>query len=1254
LGREMAELFFDKLMGMLGVDTTPQEDQRDPLDTSDPQFGYRDYTPAERAQEVLYGSLDTAGSMLRGVAKAGIEAPRDIYALGSAIGKIQDRSRNRVEGEPVKTIGELFMEAYNEAPSFLPDEEYAERKLYDFTPMSRTYSQDASVYNLPEEFGRIAAPLPLLDYARPSQIARIGKVPRILEDGLLTDEAVGALGRIPAGMSVKPVDDAGAFKNFTEDAVSRLETNPMSREVVVEMPIQDYLKFAREANPEAPENIEKAAGVKGVEKFDDIPFLSIEVKDGVAKVDGHEGRHRAKELLARGETTMPVRIRSSNIRWGQQNKPDSYDYKQDFPTQLVGEEGSVALREGSTMPFPVQRGDYGIVRKEQPTPRILDARDPITQNTDWRVPALEPLREPTRHGRYQVVGGDDSKRQMLFNDEILNQTDEQIIEKLKTYPDWDIVWSNARNKVKENMGLNPYGYETANQQYNIDILTNQEIARNQRSFQQQSIIKPTQERMSFMGQRPSYTAEEGRQILLDDAQRRYQYWKTTGQEMRDRGQRQVATFDLPKLIDRINNASDEQIFATIKAEGLEPKQSPTPRILQEDVPQVEKLPPMLREPAQQARVFGESDTYSRLEQALLDIKNDPKAPASMTPRDLNQRLGAKGVTKAELEESGINMTELQYKNKNGNYVVNVEDVFQQAEPPSGNIEVMRTSYADSPQAQRLPLSDEIAPMDVDEFFGYDLSGEVGEIRGEAAYDIGNLAYDRWGEPADNARQILKNQFIEDGMTPNEADSLAVERIELAVEKEGDNWVDWLADPDQNNGEYNYALEEAIDDAFDNIVRERYGENPYYRDTITYADGDFDIMGNFDDGFTVTNPNGEIIASNESFDEAMVQIREWASDYSDSGGDTLWHEYGLLNADPEDIKYKETQVKAQDVPFDFRKHDMENAIGFLRHSERSTEDHGLVTYVDEMQSDVHQTGREYGYDTSASRSERMEKSDRLNEAYSDAKTEYLETAYEDRIPNPAGLKQQYSDEQLKQTADRIDAILRNMDDKLLDRYYRREAEEIINEPEAAMKIDLARALFQRAADYGGAFKQKSLKKVANAVASGLKNDPIMGKAFGDKYKKMLGAKEDYYRHGEQVSADFPLKDERWIRSMVYQALKEAQLNNTSGVAFTNKAERIAAWSEDYAELYQKTYEEKLPSILKSIGEEYGVKPIKIDMSDDTLSEYGQRWFLPLTPEMKKTIKSRGVPLASAVGTTPMILDRINKEREDKTPRILRTA
>ena len=154
----------------------------------------------------------------------------------------------------------------------------------------------------------------------------------------VADETVEALGKT----SAKP-------ERFDPEALkSAANQNDKSREILVDMPIEDFLRVSEKVSPDDPARADSRKVTKElVEKgtpFRSIPSLTFEnLGDGTAKATGHEGRHRAMALLAAGEDTIPVVLKSSggkggSIRWGQQNDPDSFDYIDVLPDRLKSED----------------------------------------------------------------------------------------------------------------------------------------------------------------------------------------------------------------------------------------------------------------------------------------------------------------------------------------------------------------------------------------------------------------------------------------------------------------------------------------------------------------------------------------------------------------------------------------------------------------------------------------------------------------------------------------------------------------------------------------------------------------------------------------------------------------------------------------------------------------------------------------------------------------------------------------------------
>jgi len=159
-----------------------------------------------------------------------------------------------------------------------------------------------------------------------------------------------------------------ATDNFDPAVVADVsEQGYKSKEKLVSMPITDFLKLAEFGHSKRKQD-DAEQRVKSGTKFTTIPYLEVYEKyeDGL-RVTGHEGRHRARALLAEGKETMPVVLRG-DIRWSEQNDPDKFDYVKQWPERIYAQKG--AINEYASIPMPVTREESVEDYQVKPLPTL--------------------------------------------------------------------------------------------------------------------------------------------------------------------------------------------------------------------------------------------------------------------------------------------------------------------------------------------------------------------------------------------------------------------------------------------------------------------------------------------------------------------------------------------------------------------------------------------------------------------------------------------------------------------------------------------------------------------------------------------------------------------------------------------------------------------------------------------------------------------------------------------------------------------
>jgi hypothetical protein len=203
--------------------------------------------------------------------------------------------------------------------------------------------------------------------------------------------------------TTKQVTLEPTYPAFKKEAVDQAaKQNDKSREILVDMPIDDFLAAAKQEKSPKKLAAVKDLLSKGI-PFETVPSLQFANNgDGTAKVVGHDGRHRAMALKERGETTIPVRLTSNAgnggkgdaIRWGQQNDPQSPDYVATLPQTLIAEDSDAKVA------MPAKAKDIRktpttkqTTQKATPTPGAAKATSPsVKQTTQKAKPTPGPAK----------------------------------------------------------------------------------------------------------------------------------------------------------------------------------------------------------------------------------------------------------------------------------------------------------------------------------------------------------------------------------------------------------------------------------------------------------------------------------------------------------------------------------------------------------------------------------------------------------------------------------------------------------------------------------------------------------------------------------------------------------------------------------------------------------------------------------------------------------------------------------------------
>jgi hypothetical protein len=475
-----------------------------------------------------------------------------------------------------------------------------------------------------------------------------------------------------------------------------------------------------------------------------------------------------------------------------------------------------------------------------------------------------------------------------------------------------------------------------------------------------------------------------------------------------------------------------------------------------------------------------------------------------------------------------------------------------------------------------------------------------------------------------------------------------------------------------------------DEALEKFARAEYFDNPYELVKVksvgeiaanipdqTFAFGNDDVGYQlFIGGERVTDPNN--IAYSRT--EAQIQLQNKLSEdgdplrtvdedpFSDNiPGDAQYKTFvdGSL---PGGSNYREVSFNLKDAP---ETHDLAhpglnpegNYIAHALIRDRKLDDGVETLHVDELQSDLHQKGSRDGYDTLATKAERIS---RLQENIDDINESII--ILEREIP--VGINQLKNVPQQK-TVNRKFFTQDNFVDYIVPS--KQEATEKFNsflKDLKSQKNNLEnliqtyksenKTLTQFAStNFGKQIYDLSdnLDAFLNSIAAGLDSKSTMFKlALGESTNINLnGLKIQSIEDTSKLVPNYPFKDDWYVMSLK-QLIKDAIDEGKDAISVSTSAPIKARYTDQYSKFYESLYDQKIPSAMKKLANKYGGKfekgnlDLEDTFSDDVLrmtkgrdytrSELDdirknlqpnlQSNIIRITPEMRAKIAEEGLP------------------------------
>jgi len=430
---------------------------------------------------------------------------------------------------------------------------------------------------------------------------------------------------------------------------------------------------------------------------------------------------------------------------------------------------------------------------------------------------------------------------------------------------------------------------------------------------------------------------------------------------------------------------------------------------------------------------------------------------------------------------------------------------------------------------------------------------------------------------EDGSHVAKEEYLKNLYKSNDEKIIALKNKRTTTDGYTDDWAGQIGKKiDDNELE---ALDFDIDDYTYSVAEADYLDDPFYE---WNTESGYTATGNESIGITIKDPNGDFINNGEpvySRNEANIQIGQHADDwgYQTQGeGGTKYSDYTQPGLDVE--TYREIPITSKPLhggDYWGGHFDEDNVVGHLRLSDKTDADGKWVLFIEELQSDLHQQGRKGDYASKALDDAVIKATDEEKGAQEVYMT--LKRKYEKDHPLTGKIDETLKNyKTLDEISDPTDAMLKEKS-RLTDLIYELDVDRDID---LLKNKDFASAKVAR--DKAKAELRKLVNRQANAVP------------------------------------DFPLKNDKWLEMAFKRAIKIASDEGYDRVVWTNSQQQVNLYSDRYRELYENTYDNKLPGFAKRLANKHGSQTGTVEVND-VVNNY-----IDINPKLKDAIKD-GQPM-----------------------------